>query len=102
MQLSPARRRAALAALAFGGFGIGLTEFIAMGLLPEIAKGLRPDIWARSSSDAVSSAGWVITVYALGVVVGAPTIAALTARVPRTRLVAGLVVMFVVGSLASA
>ena len=62
--LTPARSRAALFALALGGFGIGTTEFATMGLLPEIASGfdvLHPDRGRNA-----------ITAYALGVVVGAP------------------------------
>ncbi|GIF19769.1 DHA1 family inner membrane transport protein [Actinoplanes tereljensis] len=101
-KLTAGRRWAALLALALGGFGLGLTEFAAMGLLPEVARDLLPEAYARSSSDAVATAGWIITVYALGVVAGAPTIAALTARVPRRRLVLGLLAMFTIGTVASA
>ena len=93
---------AALAALALGGVAVGLTEFVAMGLLPDIARGLLPHEYARSSSDAVARAGWMITAYALGVVVGAPLIAALSARLPRKKLVLGLLVLFAVGTVASA
>jgi len=100
--LTAARRRAALVSLALGGFAVGLTEFVAMGLLPEIARGLLPFEYARSSSGAVAHAGWMITAYALGVVVGAPTIAALSARVPRKALVVGLLTVFVVSTVASA
>lgn len=100
--LTGGRRLAALLALALGGFGLGLTEFVAMGLLPEIAHDLLPDQYARSTPEALATAGWMITVYALGVVVGAPTIAALTARVPRKRLVLGLLALFVAGTVASA
>jgi DHA1 family inner membrane transport protein len=96
------RRWAAVAALALGGFAVGLTEFVAMGLLPEIAKSLLPTQYADSTSKAVAHAGWMITAYALGVVVGAPTIAVLTARMPRKRLVLGLLTLFVVGTVASA
>ncbi|MEU4690636.1 MFS transporter [Actinoplanes sp. NPDC023714] len=96
--LSAGRRWAALAALALGGFGLGLTEFVAMGLLPEIAR----DLLSSSDPEAVARAGWMITTYAMGVVVGAPTIAALTARVPRRRLLVGLLSLFVAGTLASA
>jgi DHA1 family inner membrane transport protein len=91
-----------LLALALGGFGIGLTEFIASGLLPQIAHGLLPQEYDRSSSAGVAQAGWVISAYAAGVVVGAPLVALCTARVPRKRLVLGLLVLFVVGTLASA
>ncbi|MEH1163851.1 MFS transporter [Micromonospora sp. CPCC 205539] len=100
--LSRGRRLAAVVALALGGVAVGLTEFVAMGLLPEIARGLLPHEYAQSSSDAVARAGWMITAYALGVVVGAPLIAALSARVPRKKLVLGLLVLFVVGTVASA
>jgi MFS transporter, DHA1 family, inner membrane transport protein len=100
--LSARRRRAALLALALGGFGLGLTEFVAMGLLPDLAHDLLPEAYARSAPDAVAKAGWLITSYALGVVVGAPTIAALTARWPRRRLVLGLLGLFVIGTVASA
>ncbi|MCZ7373780.1 MFS transporter [Micromonospora sp. WMMC250] len=100
--MSRGRRVAALVALALGGVAIGLTEFVAMGLLPDIARGLLPQEYARSSSDAVARAGWMITAYALGVVVGAPLIAALSARLPRKKLVLGLLALFAVGTLASA
>lgn len=101
-RLDTPHRWAALAALAMGGFAVGLTEFVAMGLLPEIAEGLLPGEYAHSTSQAIAHAGWTITAYALGVVVGAPTIAALTARVRRKRLVVGLLVLFVAGTVASA
>ena len=97
-KLSAGQCRAALAALALGGFAVGLTEFVLMGLLPEVARGLLPGDWARSPSEAVAHAGWLITAYALGVVAGAPTIAVLSARVARKRLVSGLLVLFVVAT----
>ncbi|HEY0002961.1 MAG TPA: MFS transporter [Actinoplanes sp.] len=100
--LTVGRRWAALFALAMGGFGLGLTEFVAMGLLPDLARDLLPAEYARSAPDAVAEAGWMITSYALGVVVGAPTIAALTARVARRKLVIGLLVLIVAGTVASA
>lgn len=93
-ELRAGRRRAALGALALGGFAVGLTEFVLMGLLPEVARDLLPGDWARSQPGAVSHAGWLITAYALGVVAGAPTIAVAGARVARKRLVAGLLVLF--------
>lgn len=96
------RRRSALASLTLGGFAIGLTEFVAIGLLPQIARDVLPAEYAESRSSAVAHAGWVITAYALGVVVGAPTIAALTARVPRRRLVLALLVLLVAGTCFSA
>ncbi|MCW2088672.1 UNVERIFIED_ORG: DHA1 family inner membrane transport protein [Rhodococcus erythropolis] len=85
-------RGPAMLALALGGFGIGTTEFVAMGLLPEMATGL-------GVSEPI--AGHVISAYALGVVVGAPLIAALTARVPRRTLLIALMVAFTVGNAAS-
>lgn len=94
---APAPRAAhvnlALLALALGGFGIGTTEFVTMGLLPQIAEGVRISIPA---------AGYVVSAYALGVVVGAPTIAALAARAPRKRVLLWLMVAFGIGNLASA
>ncbi|WP_157002474.1 MFS transporter [Agromyces laixinhei] len=100
--LSPARIRFALLALALGGFGIGATEFVAMGLLPDIALDLLPELAAESTAAANASAGWIISAYALGVVVGAPTIAAAAARWPRKRLLLALVTAFTLGTIASA
>lgn len=102
MTLSPGRIRLALLALAMGGFGIGCTEFVAMGLLPQLAADLLPDVYAVSSEQAVSQAGMLISAYALGVVVGAPTIAAAAARWPRKRLLLTLLVAFTVGTMGSA
>ncbi|BEL02595.1 MFS transporter [Actinoplanes sichuanensis] len=99
--LTPGRRWAALLALSLGGFGLGLTEFSAMGLLPEMARDLLPAEYAVAPADAVAEAGWMITIYALGVVAGAPTIAALTARLPRKKLVLGLLGLFLVGTVLS-
>jgi DHA1 family inner membrane transport protein len=79
-------------ALAVGSFAIGTTEFVAMGLLPEIASSL-------GITEPV--AGHVISAYALGVVVGAPVIACLTARMPRKTLLLGLIAVFTLGNLAS-
>ena len=70
----------ALVALALGGFAIGTTEFVTMGVLPDIADGVGVDI---------PTAGHLISAYALGVVVGAPVIAALSARLPRRALLVG-------------
>jgi DHA1 family inner membrane transport protein len=82
-----------LLALAIGGFGIGLTEFVIMGLLPEVAA-------EYSVSEA--AAGWLITGYALSVVVGALVIPALVTRVPRKRVLMALLVLFIAGNLISA
>lgn len=74
-----------LLALAMGGFAIGTTEFAAMSLLPYFANGLSID---------EPTAGHVISAYALGVVVGAPVIAVLAARLPRYALLIGLMAVF--------
>ncbi len=87
------RTATALSALAVGGFAIGTTEFVTMGLLPQIADDLQVSI---------PDAGRVISAYALGVVVGAPLLAVLTARVSRTRLLLGLMTAFTLGNVASA
>ncbi|PZA19987.1 MFS transporter [Modestobacter versicolor] len=91
----PATRTAVLAigALALGGFAIGTTEFVTMGLLPDIAEGI---------DASIPSAGHLISAYALGVVVGAPVIAALSARLPRRPLAMALMTAFVVGNALSA
>jgi DHA1 family inner membrane transport protein len=101
-QLSSARTRLALLALALGGFGIGSTEFVVMGLLPNIAHDLLPQLYAASPTAANAQIGWLISAYALGVVVGAPTIAAVAARWPRKKLLLWLLVAFTVGTVASA
>ena len=80
----------ALLSLAIGSFGIGMTEFVVMGLLPEIAADLLPGLWHSSEEDAIGQAGILISLYALGVVIGAPTIAAIVARFPRHRVMIGL------------
>ncbi|MGY1691684.1 MFS transporter [Geodermatophilus sp. SYSU D01105] len=91
--LSTRRVVAAVVALALGGFAIGTTEFVTMGLLPDIAVGVGVDI---------PTAGHVISAYALGVVVGAPVIAALGARLPRRGLLVGLMAAFLLGNVGSA
>ena len=88
----PAVLKLAILALALGGFGIGTNEFVAMGLLPEIAASL---------NISEPAAGHVISAYALGVVVGAPLIAALTARVPRKTILLSLMAVFTLGNLAT-
>nr|WP_308165587.1 MFS transporter [Nocardia noduli] len=82
----------AMLALALGGFGIGTTEFVTMGLLPDIAE---------SVHISEPTAGYAVSAYALGVVVGAPVIAALCARVARKRLLVFLMVAFTVGNIAT-
>ncbi|MGW4388524.1 MFS transporter [Streptomyces sp. NPDC004685] len=83
----------ALLALAVGAFGIGTTEFVMMGLLPNVADDLHISI---------PSAGHLVSAYALGVVIGAPLLAALTARMPRRRVLVALMVLFVAGNAVSA
>jgi DHA1 family inner membrane transport protein len=100
--LSPARTRLALLALALGGFGIGATEFVASGLLPNIASDLLPRLDAQSHQQAIAQTGIMISAYAAGVVVGAPTIAVFAARLPRKGLLIALVAAFTLGSVASA
>ncbi|MQA33588.1 MFS transporter [Modestobacter roseus] len=87
----PSARTAALAigALGLGGFAIGTTEFVTMGLLPDIAAG---------TGVTIPEAGHYISAYALGVVIGAPVLAALGARLPRRGLAVGLMVAFLVGN----
>ncbi|WP_156753635.1 MFS transporter [Actinokineospora pegani] len=90
---TPALSRGALAgamfALALGGFAIGTTEFATMGLLPQVAATF--DI-------SIPTAGYAITLYALGVVVGAPLIAGLAARVARKGLLISLVIALALGN----
>ncbi|MCS5478583.1 MFS transporter [Corynebacterium sp. YIM 101645] len=80
-------------ALALGGFAIGTTEFVSMGLLPLIAEDF---------TVTEDQAGHIISAYALGVVVGAPVITALTGLVPRRRLLLLLMLAFTLGHLAAA
>lgn len=79
-------------ALALGSFGIGTNEFVAMGLLPEIAGGLRI---------SEPTAGHVISAYALGVVVGAPVLAAVTAKFNRKIVLMSLMALFAMGNVAT-
>ena len=83
----------ALFALAIGAFGIGTTEFVVMGMLPEIADGL---------GVSVPSVGLLISAYAVGVVVGAPTLTALGVRSSPRQTLVGLMALFVVGNALSA
>jgi DHA1 family inner membrane transport protein len=80
-------------ALAAGSFAIGTGEFVIMGLLPEVAK----DIGAT-----IPQAGHVISAYAMGVVIGAPLLAVLSARWERRALLMALMVAFAMGNFASA
>lgn len=71
--------------LAIGGFAIGMTEFVMMGLLPDVANGL---------SITIPQAGHLISAYALGVVVGAPTLVGLLAQRPPRTVLIWLMLMF--------
>ncbi|MEW1638313.1 MFS transporter [Streptomyces sp. NPDC093801] len=83
----------ALLALAIGAFGIGTTEFVIMGLLPEVAAGY---------GVSIPTAGLLVTGYALGVVLGAPVMTVLGTRVPRKRMLMLLMGLFVAGNVLSA
>lgn len=83
----------ALLALAVGAFGIGTTEFVMMGLLPDVADDLHISIPA---------AGHLVSAYALGVVIGAPLLAAATARMSRRKVLIALMGLFVAGNALSA
>lgn len=85
--LSRARTIAAIAALALGGFGIGSTEFAAMGVLPEITADLLPRLYAENPEVALGRASLLVSAYALGVVLGAPAIIIFAARISKRRLV---------------
>jgi MFS transporter, DHA1 family, inner membrane transport protein len=98
----PSRKQVAIFALALGGFGIGLTEFVTFGLLPQIARDLLPGTFHSDRGEALSQAGWTVSAYALGVVVGAPTLVVLSARMHKVKLLAFLLVGLAVGNLLSA
>jgi len=83
----------ALLALAVGAFGIGTTEFVMMGLLPDVAGDLHISI---------PTAGHLVSAYALGVVIGAPLLAAATARMSRRKVLIALMLLFVAGNALSA
>jgi DHA1 family inner membrane transport protein len=85
----PAHPGLVLLALAMGGFAIGTTEFASMSLLPYFARGLGID---------EPTAGHVISAYALGVVVGAPLIAVIGAKLARRTQLIALMVMFALGN----
>ena len=85
--------RRALLALAVGGFAIGTGEFVMMGLLPQVASDL---------SVSIPRAGQLISVYALGVVVGAPLLTAISVRYPRKTVLIVLMSWFAAGNLLSA
>lgn len=79
----------ALFALTLGAYAIGTTEFVIVGLIPTIAADL---------GVSLPSAGLLVSLYALGVAVGAPVLTALTGRVPRKTLLVALMVLFTLGN----
>lgn len=95
------KRNLALFALALGGFAIGVSEFATMGVLPEIARDLLVG-YDDNPGPVIAQAGTVITVYAIGVVVGAPLFAMAGARMSQTTLACWLLALLAVSTLASA
>ncbi|MFU0889246.1 MFS transporter [Kluyvera sichuanensis] len=83
----------ALFALAVGAFGIGLTEFLIAGILPQIATDF---------GVSIPAAGMMATSYALGVFVGAPLLTVLGARVPRKTMLVVLASIFTIGNIITA
>ncbi|CAM2141192.1 Inner membrane transport protein YdhP [Pararobbsia alpina] len=79
----------ALIALAIAAFGVGTSEFVIMGLLPDVAQNL---------GVSIPSAGMLVTGYALGVTIGAPIVAMATANVARKRALMGLITLFIFGN----
>ncbi|WP_145563572.1 MFS transporter [Yersinia aldovae] len=80
----------AIIALTIATFGIGTSEFVIMGLLPEVASDL---------SVSIPKTGMLVSVYAMGVVIGAPLLAIATARIPRKSTLLGLIVLFILGNI---
>jgi MFS transporter, DHA1 family, inner membrane transport protein len=79
-----------LLALAVAAFGIGTTEFVIMGLLPDVARDL---------SVSIPAAGMLVSAYALGVTIGAPIVAIAVANMPRKKALMSLIGVFIVGNL---
>lgn len=82
-----------LVALAIGAFGIGVTEFAPMGMLPTIANDL---------GVSIPTAGLLVSAYALGVLLGAPLMILTTGKIPRRHLLVGLMAIFTLGNVMSA
>lgn len=91
--LSPGRLRLVILAMALGAFAIGTTEFASMGLLPQIARDLEV---------STPQAGMLITLYALGVVIGAPLVTIAAVNMPRAKLLVLLIALIGLGNLLSA
>ena len=80
---------AALWALTISAFGIGTTEFVIVGLLPTVANDL---------NTSISSAGLLVSLYAVGVAIGAPVLTALTSQIARKRLLIAIMLLFIIGN----
>ncbi|KGR78209.1 MFS transporter [Ureibacillus manganicus] len=89
MALSKKQSTLALLALAVSAFAIGTTEFISVGLLPLIANDL---------SIPVTTAGLTVSIYALGVMIGAPILTSLTTRMSRKKLLLWIMIVFIIGN----
>ncbi|MBD3920567.1 MFS transporter [Paenibacillus sp. PR3] len=89
MHLHPKQANLALLMLALSAFAIGTTEFISVGLLPLIADDLHI---------SVATSGLTVTLYALGVTIGAPVLTSLTARIPRKKLLIAIMLTFIIGN----
>ncbi|MFI5427884.1 MFS transporter [Aeromicrobium sp. UC242_57] len=83
----------ALLALAVGAFAIGTTEFVIMGLLPAVSADF---------GVSIPTAGWLVTGYALGVLIGAPVLTILGTKISRKRMLTALMGIFVIGNLVTA
>ncbi|MGH2666141.1 MFS transporter [Flavobacterium sp.] len=80
---------AALWALTISAFGIGTTEFVIVGLLPTVAQDL---------NITIPSAGLLVSLYAIGVAIGAPILTALTSNIPRKKLLIAIMILFIAGN----
>lgn len=83
----------ALIALAATFFGVGITEFISIGVLPAVAN---------EFEISVSTAGLIVSMYAIGVAVGGPILTSLTAKVPRKKVLLSVIVLFIIGHIITA
>ena len=86
---TPRHPSLAVGALILGGIAIGVTEFVSMGLLPDLAQDF---------SVSIPQAGHGISLYAAGVVIGAPVLATVGARLPRKGLLLALTAVIIVGN----
>ena len=82
-----------LIALLLGGLTLGITEFSMMGLLPDLAANL---------GESIPEAGYLIAIYAVGVVIGAPSLVLISGRYPPKKILIFLVILFTVFNFSSA